>query len=731
MENKRSIKVKVNVSLTDNQEVNNLQVYAYTRSGKFLTTEKLTKQQAVLEVPQQLKGQKVELILGPALEKGQSEPSAENLKRSGGYALSVRALDKMPTVNFTVPGRIFPKWCFCLVKGLLVKRVILPNGDLVEQPVCNARVHICEVDSWPIFIRKLPELELLKLRDDLLKRIRDIEWPPRPPIPEPDPVPDLFEPPTPQPSLTEVRSPAMHHAKQLKPQLARLASSATQSLALNNLATTQNIRQIQNHLIQLADIAQLLLCQLKYLWRFYRKDCLRTVEVDENGAFNTLIFHDCNDQPDIYIWVEQFIDGGWQTVYKPSVACSTYWNYTCGDELVINVPNAEACDEPSYDIPDGVTLFVLPYAIGHTSIYGKPSGGVPAPNGWVRPDGKVNYSVGGTLGLLYDAPFARTLRFIQDDSYFIPNNGIKYYRYSFRRQGTSNWTPINTPLFRSYRMEYSDRLPTYEAYPIGPNTVGGETSLFEFKPATPPAKPGDPPTVEAREWTRGNLGEAAAVWDTTVAAPAMSVTNTDDDAGVFEIRVEVFDKDGNKVAPGAGTFQFLLRNTDGTSTRLAEAGEIQDDSYVFCVHVDNNAVSSSLPQPSIDGISASDDCGFLRYETGDQVRMQYHASHPNDHAVFRYTVKRGSNVLSAATTTAPYVETGAAVANTPTTPYVKVAGDYQRDFTVNELVGTCVNAAFALNLNVWGKATDGYHNVGIHSGRLIAFALAEQPEETP
>src|SRR6185312_7567671 len=147
-------------------------------------------------------------------------------------------------------------------------------------------------------------------------------------------------------------------------------------------------------------------------------------------------------------------------------------------------------------VPPGVTLFVLPYAIANAPIWGIPPGAPPAPAGWVRPDGMIDYQTGSSLGWLYNAPFGGTLNFIHDDSYFIPSSGIKYYRYAWRRRSSTantgaddpSWTPISTPLARGYRMEYSDRLPTYESYPVGPVTLGTHSGLFEFKPQQPPAR---------------------------------------------------------------------------------------------------------------------------------------------------------------------------------------------------------------------------------------------------
>ena len=67
-----------------------------------------------------------------------------------------------------------------------------------------------------------------------------------------------------------------------------------------------------------------------------------------------------------------------------------------------------------------------------------------------------------------------------------------------------------------------------------------------------------------------------------------------------------------------------------------------------------------------DGVAASDNCGFLRYGPGDLVHLQFHASHPNDRAVFAFGVVRGSNGLAAASTLEPR-EMIAAMSTTPST----------------------------------------------------------------
>lgn len=716
----KTVRLQIKIDFTDKGDAPPLQAYAFTNQGRLVGSAPVERGLAAVEIPVDLDGRMIEVILGPQVEKGQPSPSSAILKRAGSYMNSIRFLAKTPSLEIKIPSIIFPKWCLCLVRGKLVKRITLPDGTVKEQPVCNARVNICEVDRIRLVIEKLPDLEIFRLRDDLLEKLRVIPRP-KPPVPGPNPG-----------ALTGLIRARVESGDSLV-----TALSASQRQSVTALTLSNEVVQLRSRLIDLSSLIIIYLCDLFYLWHFFTTDCRTTVEVNHEGRFNAVIFYDCKDQPDLYFWVEQFQEGAWHTIYRPRIGCGTYWNYVCGTEIVLNLPGAIACEEPTYDIPPGVTQFVLPYAIANAPIWGIPPGAPPAPDGWVRQDGYINYHAGSSLGWLYNAPFGGTLNFIHDDSYFIPSSGIKHYRYSYRRvnvvanTGASDptWAPIATSLARGYRVEYSDRLPTYEAYPVGPITLGSHSGLFEFKPQTPLPRPTDPATVVAREWTSGNLSEIGAIWNTLLSAPPLSDDNTIDDAGDFEIKIEVFDPAGNQVMPGAATFRFLARNADGVTTRLAIPAEEAGGAYVFRVHVDNNHVSAELPQPSVNGVAASDDCGFLRYEPGDVVHIQYLAAHPNNHAVFGFGITRGSNGMPSASTLAPYVEVAAASAPTSTIPYNKVSGAYQRDFTPAELVGACVNAAFAASLGVYRKATDGHQRLGPDVPRLIAFALAEQEAE--
>lgn len=727
----KTIPTQVQVNFADAKDLPELSVYAFHGKGTLLDTKSLEKHTLSLDLPASLNGQLIELVVAPRPDNEKDIPSLASLKKLGGFSLRKRFLLEKPNLELIIPPYDFRRWCWCLVRGRLIKRFTLPDGTVTERPVCNSRVHICEVDTWRILLPKIPDLDIYRLRDDLLDKLRVIPQPkPRFPIP-PRPLFGAGVAPL-SSALVPVAGAigsggSRKIAAEIKP--VELLSNEHKQ-AVYQLAASDSIAQIKQSLIDLDLVIRPYLCELKYLWRYYAAHCITVTDVDSQGRFSAYIRHRCSDQPDVYIWVEQLIGGVWQTLYRPSYACGTRWNYACGSEIVINLPDAVACEQPGYDIPDGVGLFVLPWAIGNTPIWGKP--GVSAPFGWLRSDGFVDYHAGGGLGNLINAPFGGTLHFRQDDSYFIPTNAVKYYRYSYRKYSAApntgasdnSWTAMSTPQARSYRIEYSDRLPTYQAYPVGPHLIGGHNNLFEFKPQLPPVLPGDPATVVAREWISGPVNDIAASWDTLLTAPPLSPSNSGDDAGRYQVKIEVFDKDGVQVAPGA-VFQFLCLNADKTTTRVTTAAEIAGNAYVMDVQLDNNNVTAVLPQPSINGVGASEDCGFLYYNPGDPVRIAFQAGHPNNRAVFSFGVIRGSNGVAAASTAAPYIETSSATA----TPYVKVAGVYSHEFDPGELVGTCGNAALAASLGVYGKATNGYHRLGYDLNPLIAFALALEPGE--
>ena len=135
-----------------------------------------------LAVPASVLGRSRVLVAPVPRDDPDAEPTLAAMERLGAYEPVLRKGGQLVD-EIRVPGVVVDRWllCLCLVRGRVVK-------DDSGRPVCGARVHICEVDKIWRWLLRLPERDLLRLRDDLL---RVIEIPPlrRPPRPEPGPLP--------------------------------------------------------------------------------------------------------------------------------------------------------------------------------------------------------------------------------------------------------------------------------------------------------------------------------------------------------------------------------------------------------------------------------------------------------------------------------------------------------------------------------------------------------------
>jgi len=204
-------------------------------------------------------------------------------------------------------------------------------------------------------------------------------------------------------------------------------------------------------------------------------------------------------------------------------------------------------------------------------------------------------------------------------------------------------------------------------------------------------------------------------------------------AGSYQVKLEVFDINGNLVMPSSTGFQFVVpSHFVGTTlhTREAEPGEMHGAGFVFTVRVDNSRCNAGIAAPLLSSGSAVDDCGFLRYTPGSALTLAFDALHPQGHATFGFGVVRGALGVPAA-------GAGGEVWAASSGAYSSGGnGSFSNAFAVSTLMGplppahpgTCDNAAFAASLQVYAKATDGNSRISLYDdGDLRAFALALAP----
>ena len=718
--------------VTDKERPTDSAVYAFDAKGNFLASAPLdAKGQAQLALATESTGQAVRLFIGPRLEKD-VKPTPALLQRYG--ALEDRRLlnpTSAAKVQLTIPSPIWKRWpfCFCVVRGRVVKRQPQPDGSTRDLPVCNTRVTICEVDMLPNIILRLPDPVAFRLRDELVREItrplpvlRPI--PPIPPLPDPPPILRL------SPGTAGIAGGGLKASTTPQPDVlagaaANLPTFDVKTLmSVRALASTVSVAELRPRLADLHLIIRPFLCLWDWLHPFFatRVDCLRTVPVNENGQFQTILTYLCaGDKPDLYFKVEQLQGGVWKTIYAPSVACHTHWNFNCGSEvtIVITDPSAIAC-VPQDPVVTGETTWVMPYAVGGSPITGSPT---PAPaaasNGWVRTDGFTNY------GGITDAPFGSLLGFRMGYSNNITGSAtIKFFRWSYRKVGTAEWSQMNLPVSRHYVKTVPgapNPIISFPTYQLGPRTIGTQQNLYEFKPAAPPAPaPPDPP-LTTTAWPIDNwFDDIYAAFLDTLSLPGMR----QESAGQYQIKLEVFGPDGALLSP-TGPFRFIVPSSidsnNTVNTRPATPGEIDGSGFVFNLQIDNNVCEAAIYPTSIGTSAVADGCGFLRYTPGvGQFTLAFTARHPNNRAYFDFSVVRGMTGVAAASVSNAEVGANAG-------PYTRDANSrFSHPFNQPELLEGCVNAAFAESLGVYAKVTNGWGRIGTGYDRsaLAAFALA-------
>lgn len=735
MANSRNFPVQINLPKDLPKDIKPT-LNVFDTHGRFVTSAAVPANGAMrVKIPGELKGSALRFVTAPIAEKN---PTLRQLRR-------VQSVERMlpyspdETLVIDIGEAVVQGWilCVCTVRGRVVKAVPQPTGTSIDYPVCNAKVHICEVDKIPRIVFRIPDDIIYRVRDELLrgpfppdpigpvirKRIPDL---PEPPGPGPDPVfrSRISTLPLPIPSPRSPETTPLAGAARAMP-----VSGESQAV-MTNLARAANPVEMRNALVEIAAWHPWW-CWFDWLDPFfkYEVDCLWSVWTDSNGEFSQTFVYPCSDTPDLYLWVEQFIAGSWVTIYARGPRCDTHWNYSCGTDITIHVthPDAIVCvPPPEVVVPGGITTWVLPMAVGELEIAG--SATHPAdPTGWVQSDGTASYSGGpANIAPINDAPLGGYLRFKMLHSLDLPKAGMTRYSWSYRPKPSPNpavtggWTGMDETVTRKYQIPGPGGFPRFPVYTLGPDA----DELFEFRPHSPPAG----------VWPVSGFFED--MWSAKLDTASMP-------PGLYQIRVTVHDAAGNVVPPSAGTFQFIATDTrDGAKetydTRAATAAELIDDGFVFDVLIDNGQCTSVLHPVQTASGAVADPCGFLRYadKATTQVALSFEASHPRDLGWFTLEVVRGTTNLNQVEVmrgglvgafSVPVDSNGA-----PGWPNEFYAGDgagnFVGSFNAARLLESCDNGAFGANLWVRAKAHNGRRRLYEYDRHdLMAFALAEEP----
>jgi hypothetical protein len=686
MSKKDSLTLKVSIEGATTYD-GDIVAYVFTRDDRFVKRVKVKAGAVSLPFSPRAARQH-KLLFAPPLDK-KLPVSPGRLRSLGGFEAVFYPGSLVDVIR--IPGSILDNWpfCFCWVTGRVLKDGL---------PVCNARVHLCEVDRH-LWLRALPDPDILRLRDDLMDILEKPRIPVPPwPVPEPDPLP--------LPGKLS-RGIANRDGEPGGGAGARLRT-------VLNLDSPALVRQVI-----LANLDQIYpyICLLPFWWHYHCDD-LGSYVTDANGRFSALVFYNCQgDKPDIYAWVEYQFGSIWETIHRPPMACNTHWNYHCGTDIIINISDARVpvCD-PEPD-PSGSMVAVM--SIGNTVSISE-----------------IQTS-GADKGLTRSGqPFGRTLEprvdFSRTD---LIAKGITHYRWSYRRlsgpDGSSSdvgpWMHMDRSVYRHYRVVNNGVL-SYPSDLMGPDPDGPAPNTFRIKPAVPPNG--------GQEWVALNqhVDLASGYFDTgsLPGAPVSRSDGEDSAAGCYELKLEIFEQ-GRLQPVEWETMGVNLKipNTDapfGTGTvptvDAPEFNRIRNAAgntvaFRMVLRVDNNfCVSEVFPAT---GPASSASCGVLDLAPTMSVGLGFRAYHPQGFATYRFNVTRGDGdpVLVADTT-------GQAGETDPGGYVQTTAFRYHKSVTAASLLaGGCSQAAFAQVLNVHAMATNGYSLLQQYDAREDgAFALA-------
>lgn len=531
-----------------------LKAYAFDRLGQLLGTGDVDARGS-FTVPVKLAAPgDVELVIAPP-----DEPQV--VRKSAAYSQKFAATDWTGEAgNFRLnPDIHLPKiiWSPLLPVRVCVSghvRKVHQDNDAPPCPVPYVKVEIFDVDRedcWRLYVvrwwDKLLYRPVIRVPELLKERIFE------PPLPLPDPIWSLSrletgaresQPvasrrsnfgdtvsfnPQPDPPYWSSRNLSQPQSREASGREAISLASASSAQTASAAAASTPAMQARASDIT-TSLENLTLTSRIAPWLifprcFYSRRLVCTTYTDSNGFFRCCfdwpLFHVRNGRwrfdprPDIIIRVTQVINGVETVIYMDPYA-STHWNVT-NAHIDLNLDNEEIqCgDGGDHDPLPGTPVFFT--RIGDDEVYL-----INQNTGLYEVPPLSNVAYGGSL-LVY-AQFGDDLT---------DGSPARYYRLSYARRGTSNFTPITTPMndTRVNKVTFFS-----ESFNLGPITVNGVTALYRVR------------------------NFANYFWYNPDWIGNWSTPQAEEDTGTYVLRLEVFDETGLRLVAGQVDYR------DGTVT---------------------------------------------------------------------------------------------------------------------------------------------------------------------
>ena len=673
-------------------------------------------------------------------KKMQSISSIEQLEKLKPYepVLTRGAEGRFDILPIPVDLSAFWHLCICRIKGKVSKWFHIGN-TWKERAVCRAKVHICEIDAIRYWIYQIPDNIIAKIPEAILNPREVIKFP----IPIPDPPPFVRSELTKaalQPHINIFKTTsAEQQVMEAAAKLPELSLDIRQSLASGNLNLVREV------IVNNYALFHPWFCYWPWWWPyFYRCDELAVVYTDANGRFDTNIFYRCGgDKPDIYIWVEYFINGAWTTVYNPPIPCYTFWDYACGTNINIHITDPRVPGDCCCSCPlPGELVWIR--SIGSANVIHINQDPLSlAPAGQLQTFDRIGLSSFLTSPADYRRPFGSNISFYMGFGGDLPNSGMHYYRWRYQQVNLADLSAVTGSV------EYLDNLEIkeysyevdlgggniqaiHDSVTLGPQPpVGGTPNLYIIPPPLPSGAPFNKVGTNL-QWYQPTHNTRVIAFNSALLKNG-SVNGGD---GLYEFTLELFDQAGNLLSNiPKNTFKVSDDPDENNTVNAPDKFLVSPtastaDAFKMLVRIDNAKCHSQILPVNVDTHPATVDCcGFVSYKHEDgteaDLDLSFVATHPNNLAEFSFGVVKGT-CGSVSGTEADGIVIDSADGYTLTT------GTYKKHFTPAELLGTCYSggtgkAAFAETLYVSTLATDGYQRVYANDATpnpfIAAFAL--------
>ncbi|HWK02122.1 MAG TPA: hypothetical protein VNS58_00725 [Puia sp.] len=703
---------------------------------------------ATTGTPRSLDIRQLQVFIAPATDKNiQNVRSVEELEQYKPYSPILQTNADGTISILPIPSLISKFWpfCTCRVTGKVSKWFSVDN-TWENRPVCRARVTIYDIDAIWYWIYRIPDYIIAKVPEAILNPQEVIKFP----IPIPDPPPFTINAAT----TRAVETKSLFRTVSVEERQMEYAASLPElSVEIRQTLASGNLNRIRETIAANYTLFHPWFClwPIWWPWFYYRRE-LAVVYTDASGRFDTQVSYWCTgDKPDIYLTVDYLINGVWTSVYEPPIPCYTFWDYVCGTNININITDPRVPGDCCCNcgIP-GEVVWIR--SVGSTSV----SHINQLSYFQTPPDQSVPYNrIGLTdASAIYDPsflpikngdyqrPFGGYPTFVVGFGTDLPNAGIYYYRWSYKKVADASLAPVSDsykPLLpaggitqKGYEFTYIDSHGDTQFGPnsvkLGPFTVGSNDNLYIIPPESPAMAPFSAPETDP-QWNEPSYANLSISFNSSDLRDASNARGD----GLYEFKLELFNQAGALLTnlpkvtfkvPDASDPGFSVNAPD---VLLAGVTPTTANGYNMLMRIDNSSCQADIYTVKVNGTSASSDCcGFVAYAPGGVeavLDLSFQAEQPNNFAVFSFSVERGTcGYVAIADATGMVIDSADG--------YIRNSSSiYDKAFTPAQLLESCYGggsgkAAFAEVLSVAATATDGtYRQIARDAGKVAAFAL--------